>query len=301
MTAPISPSTRQRFQFVKSALADTGFAAVTADGITSWREFSADGMFPLLWGSYDLADIAAALTARGARATGITLLDYVFRPEVQVTAASGQILSAIEAGDTETVFRTLDAHNRIIGLITLHLPGTGSIRIGQNGSAEAVPNARGGSSAELIAAVIQVLSEGTAEDAATTRVRHTLVDQGSPHNSLGRRITRGSDNRLQIGGPGQGLCSCGSLSTELGSNYQRKAWHRGHKADTDGTATTRTRGLEIGASHSGGTLFADIELVRAHLHETSGNRSPISAALDRVIAATVIASAPGAPASSAPR
>ena len=65
---------------------------------------------------------------------------------------------------------------------------------------------------------------------AYTEVRgHGLKHEGRPHTLDGRRSER--DYGLRFDGPGRGLCGCGELSPELTSNYQRKAWHRIHKAE----------------------------------------------------------------------
>lgn len=60
-------------------------------------------------------------------------------------------------------------------------------------------------------------------------VRHTLVAEGAPHNDFGVRIHKGY-GYPGVGGPGRAKCSCGQLSEVLPSAYQRKAWHRAHKA-----------------------------------------------------------------------
>lgn len=70
---------------------------------------------------------------------------------------------------------------------------------------------------------------GTTRDTPTaTSARvpgHTLWYEGAPHDDNGRR--RGWQGTH---GQGRGVCSCGERSDVLTSGYQRKQWHREHKA-----------------------------------------------------------------------
>jgi hypothetical protein len=59
--------------------------------------------------------------------------------------------------------------------------------------------------------------------AYTELLGHGLQNEGDSFHPDGTRT-------FHIAGRGHGLCSCGILSPELTSNYQRKAWHRQHKA-----------------------------------------------------------------------
>lgn len=61
--------------------------------------------------------------------------------------------------------------------------------------------------------------------------RHTLWYEGAPHGDDGVRIITGNGRYLGVAGVGRARCSCGELSPVLPSAYQRKAWHRAHKAD----------------------------------------------------------------------
>jgi len=64
---------------------------------------------------------------------------------------------------------------------------------------------------------------------------HGLVFEGSPFSDHGKRLHVGTY------GPGRAKCSCGALSPSLTSGYQRKAWHRKHKAEVaQGSAVVQT-------------------------------------------------------------
>jgi hypothetical protein len=52
---------------------------------------------------------------------------------------------------------------------------------------------------------------------------HGLIREGAPYDDKSARMYD------QRGGSGRGLCSCGTLSPVLGSDSQRKKWHRTHK------------------------------------------------------------------------
>lgn len=55
---------------------------------------------------------------------------------------------------------------------------------------------------------------------------HALVSEGAPHDINGCRLGwQGTFGR------GRAKCSCGALSDVLPSGYQRKRWHREHKAE----------------------------------------------------------------------
>lgn len=63
-------------------------------------------------------------------------------------------------------------------------------------------------------------------------MRHTLVGEGAPHDSDGRRINvyhpmwvpPGTVPRL-----GCGMCSCGEIGPWAESNRARQRWHRQHR------------------------------------------------------------------------
>jgi hypothetical protein len=59
---------------------------------------------------------------------------------------------------------------------------------------------------------------------------HTLRGEGAayePHERGGFRAIR----NWGTGGTGFAVCTCGVTSEVLSSSTQRRAWHRGHKAD----------------------------------------------------------------------
>lgn len=72
---------------------------------------------------------------------------------------------------------------------------------------------------------VQAMTE-RASSATSARVSgHALWYEGAPHDDNGRRIGWQGTH-----GEGRGVCTCGARSEVLPSGYQRKRWHREHKA-----------------------------------------------------------------------
>lgn len=66
-----------------------------------------------------------------------------------------------------------------------------------------------------------------------TRERHTLRDEGAPHDEKGDRVKIGRAP-YGVGGEGRAKCSCGWLSEVLTSSRQRRGAHATHRAEALG-------------------------------------------------------------------
>lgn len=71
-------------------------------------------------------------------------------------------------------------------------------------------------------------------DTSTRLKGHGLQSEGKPYEDDGRGGTRRTD--IYGSPPGFGLCSCGARSDVLDSDYARRVWHRGHKAEVRAAA-----------------------------------------------------------------
>lgn len=100
---------------------------------------------------------------------------------------------------------------------------------------------------------------------------HSLWSGGAPHDERGNRIDGNG------GGRGRGVCRCGELSGVLPSTFQRKRWHREHKAAIAAAAdettlagtrdmrdlTPRDIGRKVAFEHNGHQVAGDLRQVYA--------------------------------------
>lgn len=95
------------------------------------------GAEPLLWSSWDLAEIASRLVHRGARAIEAKLatrsLKYVGGDG---DSTASEIVDAINDEDLDLVEQDLSDHGFQIAAITVRLAGVGLVRLAQNGQAD---------------------------------------------------------------------------------------------------------------------------------------------------------------------
>jgi hypothetical protein len=125
-------------QFVERRQGD-GAVIDTVDGRGQGgiRAAVAAGAEPLLWSSWDLAEIASRLVHRGARAIEAKLATRALKyagSEAEPTAA--EIVDALNDNDLDFVEQDLSDHGLQIAAITVRLPQLGLVRLAQNGQAD---------------------------------------------------------------------------------------------------------------------------------------------------------------------
>lgn len=99
---------------------------------------------------------------------------------------------------------------------------------------------------------------------------HGLRFEGAPHDEAGNRITRGF-GPPGIGGSGRAKCGCGTLSPVLPSAYQRKQWHRAHKADEWAKANGEPRDRAFVLENALREATSDLREATAFIRDETGH------------------------------
>ncbi|MGV3712855.1 hypothetical protein [Pseudolysinimonas sp.] len=127
-------------QFVERRHGDAAVIdTVVGSGQEGIHAAVAAGAEPLLWGSWELVEIASRLVHGGARAVEARLATRTLKLARDDETAS-EIVDALNVEDLDLVQQDLSEHDLVVAAITVNVPTVGLVRLAQNGQADVLTN-----------------------------------------------------------------------------------------------------------------------------------------------------------------